>query len=283
MSPGEPTVGWFEDLMRVMRRYFEPLSLIDAVRRADDGALNGRSFSVTFDDGYADNYEVALPVLERLGIPVTFFVASGFIDGGRMWNDSIIETIRRLADGRHEFDLPQGGAMQLDDWASRRDAAGRIIGAWKHLPPMARQQCVDALAQRVPALPDDLMMSTTQLRQMADSPVATIGAHTVSHPILASLDTHAARDEMAQGKAALEAILDRDVSLFAYPNGKPGQDYTDEHVALARDLGFSAAVSTEWGAVRTNSDRFQLPRFTPWHTNLSRFVVDLARCHHGIL
>ena len=63
--------------------------------RLQQGRLPPRALAITFDDGYADNRTVAAPLLERHGLPCTFFVATGFLDGGRMWNDTLIETVRR--------------------------------------------------------------------------------------------------------------------------------------------------------------------------------------------
>jgi hypothetical protein len=80
---------------------------------------------------------------------------------------------------------------------------------------------------------------------------------------------------MADGKAQLEAIIGGPVRLFAYPNGKPAEDFGPEHVALAKKLGFRAAVTTAWGAARRSSDPFQLPRFTPWDRQPTRFAVRL--------
>jgi peptidoglycan/xylan/chitin deacetylase (PgdA/CDA1 family) len=62
---------------------------------AASGALPERAAAITFDDGYADNFTRALPLLREQGLPATFFVATGFLDGGRMWNDTISEAIRR--------------------------------------------------------------------------------------------------------------------------------------------------------------------------------------------
>ena len=103
-----------------------------------------------------------------------------------------------------------------------------------------------------------------------------IGAHTVSHPILARLDDQAAHDEIALGKQALEALLDERVGLFAYPNGKPGEDYNGSNVQIVRGLGFDAAVTTARGAADQTTDRFQVPRFTPWDRSRARFGARLA-------
>ncbi len=283
MSPSEPTTNWFRGLVQMLANDFELLSLSTAVQRAVEGRLSGRSVSITFDDGYADNQTVALPILAEFNAPATFFVASGFLDGGRMWNDTIIETIRRLPEGRYSIDGPTPVAFELSDWESRRTAAASTIIAWKHLPLADRQACVDQLAAKVAELPSDLMMSSNQLRALANTPGVTIGGHTRSHPILAKLDAAQARSEIENGKRDLEDLLQQELTLFAYPNGKQVVDFRLEHAELVRQAGFQAAVATDWGTLDANTDRFRIPRFTPWHRNLSRFSIDLARCHYGLL
>ncbi|MGB5774782.1 MAG: polysaccharide deacetylase family protein [Sedimenticolaceae bacterium] len=283
MSPNEPTTAWFRGLIAELAAHFEIISLGEAVSRADAGELRGRSLSITFDDGYADNYTAALPVLETFEAPATFFVATDFLDGGRMWNDSIIETFRRLPEGEYEFDLPDSPVVRLSDWDSRRTAAALTIRAWKHLPHAERQARVDALARRVSGLPTDLMMSIEQLRAMAGSPWATVGGHTRSHPILTTLPEDQAREEIAGGKEDLQGWLQREVELFAYPNGKHGRDYAATHAELVKKAGFRAAVATDWGALDAATDHYKIPRFTPWRQNLARFSIDLARCHFGLL
>ena len=283
MSPSEPTQAWFRRLMKMLAGNFEMISLEEALGRMQAGGLNGRTVSVTFDDGYTDNFEVALPVLEEFGVPATFFVASGFIDGGRMWNDSIIETFRHLPAGRCVVEDEEVHVFELGDWASRRDAAAKIITAWKHLPPEQRQDRVDTLSGRVSNLPSNLMLSKSQLRGLADSPMATIGGHTRSHPILASIPDEQACNEIGGGKKDLEGWIQQEVSLFAYPNGKTGRDFHAIHTDIVRDAGFEAAVATDWGTLNKSTDRYAIPRFTPWQRNLNRFSLDLLRCHYGLI
>jgi peptidoglycan/xylan/chitin deacetylase (PgdA/CDA1 family) len=125
------------------------------------------------------------------------------------------------------------------------------------------------------APPLGLMLTTAQVRGLRDAGVE-IGAHTATHPILTRLDAAAARDDMAQGKETLEGILKEPVRLFAYPNGRPGQDYDARHAAMARDLGFSAAVSTAWGAAHHGCDLFQVPRVAPWDASAARYAARLV-------
>ena len=96
MRPGEPTVAEFESQMKWIRRYFTPLPLLEAAQKLAEGTLPSRAVCVTFDDGYADNEELAMPVLRRHGMPATVFVSTGSMNGGQMWNDTVIESIRPL-------------------------------------------------------------------------------------------------------------------------------------------------------------------------------------------
>jgi peptidoglycan/xylan/chitin deacetylase (PgdA/CDA1 family) len=261
--------------MAAVDRWFTVMPLREAAARLRDGTLPVRSACVTFDDGYADNAAVALPVLRRRGVPATFFVSTSFIDGGRMWNDSVIETIRAkhgdVLDAR-----PIGlEPLEISTTASRRVAIDRVLSALKYLPQEERQRCVDTLAAGTTRpLPSDLMMTTEQVRSL-DANGMEIGAHTVTNPILARLDAARASDEIRQSKRRLEAITGKPVKLFAYPNGKPGRDYGREHVGMVKELGFEAAVSTAWGVANAQSDAFQLPRFTPWDKSPGKFVLRL--------
>lgn len=275
LFPREPTRGSFQWQMELLARHLQPLPLTEAVQRLAEGRLPPRAVAVTFDDGYADNESVAAPILSALGVPATFFVTTSFLDGGRMWNDTVIEAVRRAPAGRHGLAEAAIEPVEVGDAASRRRLVDRIIGAIKHRPPAERQRLVDAFAAAVGAeLPSDLMMRSTQVQSLARAGFE-IGGHTVTHPILLKLEPGQAQREIRDGKAQLEALLGRPLRLFAYPNGRPGEDYGAEHVAMARDAGFEAAVSTRRGVCTGASDRYQLPRFTPWDQTPARFLARM--------
>lgn len=284
LFPDEVDAARFDELLGWAKSWFNVLPLDTAIRQLHDGSLPARAAALSFDDGYADNHDVALPLLQKHGLPCSFFVATGFLDGGRMWNDTLIESVRLsaksaldlrgLQDGRGE-DL---GQHALGDTAGRRAALGKLIERVKYLPPEPRLVCVEAIAARAEVNPpDDLMMSSEQVRALGGAGMQ-IGAHTVSHPILAALDARQAADEIGRSRDALQALLGQRVGLFAYPNGKPGTDYLpDVHPAIVRELGFDAAVSTRWAAARRSDDVFQIPRFTPWDRSRLKFGLRLAR------
>lgn len=274
LFPDELDARRFEAVCRWVASMFNVLPLDHALRLLRDGSLPARAAALTFDDGYADNHDVALPILKRHGLHATFFVASGFLDGGRMFNDSVIEAIRRT---RHaQLDLRHLGIgvdeiLSLATWAHRRQAIDRLLHAVKYLAPSNRAEAVSLLTRYCgTALPSDLMMTSAQLRAMHRAGMG-IGAHTRNHPILARLNEEDARDEIHSGREDIEQLIDAKVALFAYPNGKPGDDYTAETVEIVRRLGFDAAVSTAWGAASVSSDFFQIPRFTPWDRSSMRF------------
>ena len=275
LLPDLPSADEFDRQLAALERWFTVLPLREAAARLRDGTLPVRSACVTFDDGYADNASVALPVLRRRGVPATFFVSTSFIDGGRMWNDSVIETIRAKKGDVLDARTIGLGSLDISSTQSRRDAIDRVLSGLKYLPQEERQKRVETLAAEASRpLPSDLMMTSEQVRSLHASSME-IGAHTVTHPILARLDRDRASSEIRESRRRLEAITGKPVTLFAYPNGKPGKDYGREHVDMVKQMGFEAAVSTAWGVAHAQSDAFQLPRFTPWDRTPGKFVLRL--------
>lgn len=277
LFPDEMFVSRFDSVCDWLANWLEVLPLDQAVRQLQDGRLPARAACITFDDGYADNCQVALPILQRHGLVASFFVSTGFIDGGRMWNDSIIEAVRACKKDVLDLDGLGLGHFPLDTLDMRRAAIPALIEQIKYRPVDERLALVASLAATAEVeLPDDLMLTSDEVRALHDAGMQ-IGAHTVSHPILARLSDQHARQEICDSKSHLESLLGTRVGLFAYPNGKPGEDYAPRTVELVRELGFDAAVSTEWGTSRLGDDIFQLRRFSPWDSGKLRYGARLLR------
>lgn len=279
LFPDEPDAARFDQICAWLARWFNVLPLGVAVKRLRAGQLPARAAAITFDDGYADNHDVAMPILRRHGLTATFFVATGFLDGGRMWNDTVIDCVRRAPGPRLDLDglgLEGVGQIDIGDWAAKRAAIGQVLRALKYQPLPRRSALVEQLAAtHAGSLPQGLMMRSEQVRALRDAGMQ-VGAHTQTHPILANLSREEARSEMLGSKQALEQLLSEPVHCFAYPNGKPDADYSSESVQLARELGFELAVSTAWGAAGRNVDPLQVPRFTPWDRTRWRYALRLA-------
>ena len=274
LRPAEPDTDQFAWQMEILSRYCTPLSLTEATRRMAEGSLPERAVCVTFDDGYADNYELALPILQRWRVPATVFVATGFLNGGMMWNDVIIESVRSTEEQQLDCSELGLGLLDLRGEAARRAAVQAILPAIKHLHPERRAQLTAAVAGSAGPLPDTLMMTDDQLRAMHDAGIQ-IGAHTRTHPILASVEDGVARAEIERGKGELEALIDHPVEVFAYPNGRFMEDFLPAHRDMLAGLGFRAAVTTEPFVATPGSDTYMLPRFTPWDRTPARFLARL--------
>ncbi len=272
---GEPDVRRFHDVIGWVSRWFNVLPLDLAVAHLARATLPQRAAVITFDDGYADNAVHALPVLQHHGVCATFFVATDFLDGGRMWNDTLIEAVRHCRRNTLDLHALGLGLHALDSVAQRRTAIDTLLERIKYLEPAQRLQTVTLVAELAGnRLSDTLMMRSDQVRALRDAGMQ-IGAHTASHPILQKLTDAQAQEEITRSKDALESLLQEPVTLFAYPNGKPGVDYSARHVAMVRAAGFAAAVSTAPGAARSSCDLHQLPRFTPWDQTRTRYGLRL--------
>ncbi len=277
MLPDVPDAAMFAMQMATISRYFRVAPLQQALDDLRQGRLSVPTVAVTFDDGYADNLETALPVLQRFDVPATVFVAPGFLDGGLMFNDAITEIFRQAPAGLFDLRPFSLGSWQLDDWVSRRHAANKVTLQIKYQTLAERQSLIARLAQFAGAtLPDDLMLSSEQLRRLNQAELIDIGAHTVNHPILACLDDAAAEAEIRDSKARLEQLLGESVELFAYPNGKPGNDYLPQHVSQVQRAGFRYALSTSEGVTRNPDALFEAPRLGSWDRTPLRFLARMC-------
>lgn len=275
LLPGEPDAIQFDWMMRFVSRNFHVLPFGQAVSRLNSGKLAAASACITFDDGYKDNFSVAMPILQRHGLIATFFVASGFLDGGRMWNDDVIEAVRVSSDAVADWSEFGLGRYHLTTHYERLSAINAVLAKLKYLPLSQREATAREIARRA-RIKDksDLMMGADDLRAIRAAGME-IGGHTQSHPILSSLGDSEAYAQILRGKNDLEAILSERVDVFAYPNGKPGLDLSSRHVQMLRRAGFVAAVTTQRGVGGIETDPFMMPRFTPWDRTPARFA---ARC-----
>jgi peptidoglycan/xylan/chitin deacetylase (PgdA/CDA1 family) len=273
--PGDVTAKVFDSLCRGLARFFNVLTLQSAVRKLADGTLPSRAVAITFDDGYADNATFATPILRRYELPATFFVATAYLDGGMMFNDRIMEAVRGSSRNAADFEAFGLGRRELGTPGQRVALTHELLEAAKYLPPDERSARVDALVSELDVtLPDDLMMSSVQVRQLVEAGME-LGGHTVSHPILTRISAGEAAAEIAQGRAQLQSLTDSEVLSFAYPNGRPIRDFDARHVEAVQAAGFEQAVSTAWGCARTSDDRLQLPRLTTWDRRALTFVPRL--------
>ncbi len=236
-------------LQHVQTLGFDLVSLDEGLRRLR--TPQARPFvALTFDDGYRDNVEQALPILERHGAPFTLFVTTGFVERtARLWWVELEEAVRALArvsvsiDGRL-FEHAAGTASEKAAafaalyWRLRQGPEPRLLAV-----------IADLLAQAGLAsapIVERLCLDWPAIQALADHPLCTIGVHTVTHPMLAKHSADAARREMTASRALIEARLGRPARHLSYPVGDPTSAGPREF-ALARELGFVSAVTTRPG------------------------------------
>jgi peptidoglycan/xylan/chitin deacetylase (PgdA/CDA1 family) len=225
------------------------VDLNEAARRI--AARDGRRFAVfTFDDGYADNLDVALPIFEAHDAPFTIYVTTGLIDGtADIWWLLLEEAIARLSRVRIT-----AGAKTLDlaarNAAEKQAAWDAVYWRLRDLSIVDRRAAVAALAAQAgldeKAMAQSVAATWPQLQKASAHPLVTLGAHTLTHPPLSALPDAAARAEIAESKNRIEAETGRAVQHFAYPFGDRGSAGPRDF-ALAREIGFATAVTTRRG------------------------------------
>ncbi|WP_448556463.1 polysaccharide deacetylase family protein [Thalassotalea montiporae] len=264
LRPTEPDEKKFSWQMALLERYFNPISLNDAITQLENKTLPANSVCVTFDDGYLNNLTKALPILKKFNIPATVYVATAFSDGENMWNDRVIEIFAQHEHGELNLSSIDLGLAEIKTIQQKKQWIGKTLKALKYLPIEERLNKVSQLYKNNPTANEKaLMMTPQQVKELSDAGI-TIGSHTHNHPILKGMNEEDCLKEVALNKSLLEQWTGKTIDLFAYPNGRPNQDYDEATISVIKKQGFRCAVSTQWGIATPSADLWQLKRFTPW-------------------
>lgn len=236
---------WFASQMEYLARHYEILSLDALVSCLANGRVPPRrSVVVTLDDGFRDNFTTAFPVLHRLGIPATVFLATGSVTTGELpWSQRLGILFQRteVRELRHPVAGPE--AMVLDGAKARKRAYGRLKEPMKSLGRQAREAVLRevSLLLRVEP-PRDRMLTWEHVHEMQAGGLH-FGAHTYSHPWLAHLPLDEARWEIRQ---SLEDLRER-LSVGSVPFCFPAGDWSPELLAEVKRLGFSGTFRPKTG------------------------------------
>jgi len=250
----------------------------------DWSGLPGPAVAVTFDDGYADNAREALPILEEVGVPVTFFVSSATIGTtDEFWWDELERRILSGADFPESFALSERGSAR--NWPTV-SAAGRqrlyhdLVALLTGADLARRAGILAQLRAWRAGRPEpggaNRALSLVELKRLAASPWVSIGAHTVNHLQLSALSHEVQREEIEQSKRELESWLGREITTFSYPFGRRCH-YSGESVGLCRELGFLKAASNSPGQAHRWSDPYQVPRHLVRNWPVEEFAARLER------
>lgn len=243
------------------------------------------TIAITFDDGYADNYHHALPILRQFDAQATFYITTGLINTNlNFWWDDLVELLlgETALPTELELNIPKRPIRfklaSTEPWDSgmcwtilskrdvhpRQRAFRRIFQILKTLPSQERDTLLTNLFSQAGARrlqqPENRPMTVDELRSLAHDPHVSIGTHTVTHARLASLPYAAQRDELGASCAHLASIVGTTVDSLAYPYGGM-DDFNQDSVRLAKELGINYACVAVPGAVTSATTPWTIPRF----------------------
>jgi peptidoglycan/xylan/chitin deacetylase (PgdA/CDA1 family) len=259
----------FRGQMELLARRYRPASL-DQVRSFVRGEveLPDRAVVVTFDDGYADNYEIAAPVLNEIGVPSTFYVTVACVEQGRLpWPARLRFVFRTTKKG--SWADSSGRAWPLSSGVERGKAFLLSCDECCKLAGTAQEKYVacleDELDTQAPVESGALMMNYDQIRALVQQG-HIVGSHTMTHPNMAYVSLQDARREMTESKQRLEQQLNAAVAHFSYPCPALSPHWTEQTVAASRDAGYETAVTTDGGLARKGDNPLLLKRVRPTKT-----------------
>ncbi|HXI89910.1 MAG TPA: polysaccharide deacetylase family protein [Blastocatellia bacterium] len=269
----------FDEQLRYLTTRYRIVPLATVAEHLSRGqALPAGIAAIAIDDGYRDAYEIAFPILRKFNAPATLFVVTDFVDRKVwLWTDKVRFLVTHSKTENLDITINNRVlSLKLDGPALRLEAAARINSALKLAPDDLKDHVIFEIATllgvRLPGTPPAEFgpISWAQAREM-DAAGVQIGSHTATHPILTRVSDGRLRMEVCDSRSRLEAMLNREVDLFCYPNG----DY-DERVARAvRAAGYRCAVTVEAGLNGIDSDLLRLRRV---HTdnNFARFLQSTS-------
>jgi peptidoglycan/xylan/chitin deacetylase (PgdA/CDA1 family) len=264
------TPAEFAAHLAVLQKCAVCLRLESFLTRRAEGTLPRNAVALTFDDGYADNLTAALPLLETYGIPATLFALSGFVGSNQeTWWDRLLQAVFDSQDLPSELEISIGGRkmtwkrpVDATDADMRRALHGELYDAFASVDTPEHEAAFAALMRELSWKPQlrrsHRPLTNDELRELAASPLISIGAHTRSHPYLVRVPPGRQQAELAGGKADLEARLDRPIDMFAYPHGS----FDATTVRLAREAGYSWGFNSVASIVPHRIDPLRMPRIS---------------------
>ena len=279
VTPGAIDINRFRQQMRTIKRELNPVSLSDLIAGHEKNKMPENAIVITFDDGYADFYDYAYPVLLEEKMPCTLFVTTGFVSGDIwLWPDRLrycldhspIETVR----------IP-GKSQLLSLSGSRTSVWSDIAGYCLTLSNKDKIEFLDhveaELKVRPPKTPPPQFkaLNWSQVREIADAGFE-IGSHSVSHPVMTSLDDESLRFELVQSKMQIERQIGRQVTSFCYPNGQPF-DFDERVKTMVSEAGYRCALAAFPGR-DTLGDLLSIKRYPSnfSHDMFSKVVFGLS-------
>jgi peptidoglycan/xylan/chitin deacetylase (PgdA/CDA1 family) len=259
----------FEGQMELLARRFSPVDLDQAQKFVTGAAeLPDRAVVVTFDDGYTDNLEVAAPILNRLGIPATFYVTVECVQRRTLpWPSRLRYAFHLTSKSRWVDEMER--TWHFADPHEREQAYLSACNRFCRLSGDALEAKIAAaeadLDAKLPLSSGELMMTWEQVRKLAQGG-HIVGSHTMTHPNLAFLKPEEVRHELTESKRLVEAQIKAPVLHFSYPCPALYPNWTQQTLQETRNVGYRTAATTNNGLVHALDDPLELKRLRPTKT-----------------
>jgi peptidoglycan/xylan/chitin deacetylase (PgdA/CDA1 family) len=275
LYPEWPTQREFQQKLRWLKSCAEIVPLAEGLARVRSERGARHLAAITFDDGYKDNLDLALPVLQAEKLHSTFFVATRYLEDGILFDDLVVRAFAQTRESEFSESRLGLSAQMIDTNQRRRKVADSVMELLKYLPANERDVIAVDIATRLGL--DDLgssMLRVEGVRALRDAGME-IGSHSHAHPISNTVSDAEFIADTSESIEQLREALGSRPRFFAFPNGIAGKDFLSRHSDMVRELGFEAAFSTTSGVVRSDSNLFALPRMAPWPSRRLRFMAQV--------
>ena len=252
---------YFETFLREQQKHLDFISINDLHARMSNKQRSDKPFGIiTFDDGYADNFTYAYPILKKLNIPFVIYVSAGLANEGKtIWNYPLI--IEHIVKKNGELSI---GGQKYYCWTEeQKNEIFRQLKAvlfslpYENLQDEFKQLFADYLDESV--FPND-MLTWEQIEELSKDPLCTIECHTMTHCRLTVTDAAALEYELRESKKLLEQHIGKPVDHLSYPYGWK-TDVSDAAIEYAKKCGYATAARSFGGPVREKDyDLYQLKR-----------------------
>jgi peptidoglycan/xylan/chitin deacetylase (PgdA/CDA1 family) len=275
-----------------------PLDVIVAAR--SDRELPERPVAITFDDGYADNLTHAVPILENSRVPATIFVTTGFLDvTHEVWSDELARLILHSAEDPMRLTSPlnlvlengrrfMGGGEPWYAWQQPRELRQWIYRTlydrMLRADDETRKDVLDIVRRWCGRRPGELekprFLKSAELAKLALSRGIEIGAHSLTHPVLATLSSMQQTHEISRSKEVIEVLTGKPVRSFAYPYGKK-HHFNADTVSAVQSAGLSCGCANYGRLVTQKTSRWALPRYQVLNWNANAFTKEINQWYRG--
>ena len=304
IDPWELTVSPsnFEQQLQVLQNSFKISSVTDIALSLRKGGVKNTAVALTFDDGYRDNFQIALPLLEKYNIPATFFLTNNFGEEKIYWWDRLANLILRtpmlpvnldMAIKEEIINFSIGEETVLNEYLEQLHRQWVVPATpptkrgilyyrlWHMMQPLPPDEIENILQQiknwtektEEIMSPHTLLITKEQLRKLANHQLIDIGIHTANHVALGCHSAEIQENEILQNQKQLEVILNKKIDTIAYPYGQ----YNTTTLNIVEKTGLQAGLSVEYNVVYNTSNPFALGRFQVKNWNAEQFEEKLMQ------